>query len=718
MRATLFMLTLVSAASTAAAQLVVEQSWTAEQLFAASRSSGLMVDDGRITLEDRVLVEDDGPACGYSSNPSAAEVLSEGIVLRKTLVVDRLPARAAWVTALLYPENPPEPNNGRSVVFTVNGHEVKCEVRHFWTHAAVPPGVLKKGNNEVLVRVLEPDTRFKTWVALDENFAVGSETRVTHPNRSARSADGGKTFDDRRLGVNGAVDGEYSVRLALQSYRAEGWMESPVVDMAQDTTLDALLLPVEVKTVSLDLRKDVPRGTGLALEVRTGPSFAPTSPSWSPWQPTNGSLVAAQIRGRFLQFRMKATSPAGDLTPAVLGARVRSDYAMKGIPSAIEYRSVSTTRYPTIRSSFPFEYEDPTFPRLREFRKAMRLDSVVGGARTELETMLRIKGWVARQWVWHLLKPEQNIVEWDAPLIMTPGTDGAVEGGFCLHYAVVLMQALQSFGISARIVSVDYSLWGGHEVVEAWSNQYGKWIFLDADLDTYFVDRATGVPLNVLEMHDMFVRGYFPGEVLDRDSWSREDLARRAQAKGDSLPVIAVLGGNANSGTLKSYEWWNPPVELSAYCGGYGPLVMGFLRYMPRGNYLSKPRPIPVNHGRTHWGWTGYRCWYDPQTPRTYEHEVFTNRASDLYWNLYQIDFSASEVKSGLLQFDMDTNAPSLREFEVTVNGTRSRTTGTSFDVTLERGLNRVEMRTVDVMGAKGAPSVFECIFIPRGEQN
>lgn len=182
--------------------------------------------------------------------------------------------------------------------------------------------------------------------------------------------------------------------------------------------------------------------------------------------------------------------------------------------------------------------------------------------------------------------------------------------------------------------------------------------------------------------------------------------------------MIAVLGGNANRGALKTYEWWNPPVELSAYCGGYGPLVMGFLRYMPRADYLSKPRPIAVNHGRTHWGWTGYRCWYDPQTPRTFEHEVFTNRASDFYWNLYQIDFRTSEVKSGQLHFDMETNAPSIREFEVTINGISTRTKGPSFDVALERGLNRVEMRTVDVMGAKGAPSVFECTFIPRGEQN
>jgi hypothetical protein len=281
--------------------------------------------------------------------------------------------------------------------------------------------------------------------------------------------------------------------------------------------------------------------------------------------------------------------------------------------------------------------------------------------------------------------------------------------------SIVLMQALQSFGIPARIVSVDYSLWGGHEVVEAWSTQFGKWIFLDANFDTYFTDRGSGLPLNVLDMHSMFVREYFPGETIDRDSWSRESLAARAKVLGDSLPVAVVVGGHADGGRLKTYEWWNPPVELSPYCGGYGPLVMGFLRYMPRSNYLSKPRPIPVNHGRTHWGWTGYVNWYDRQTPRAPEHGVFTSRPSDLYWNLYQIDFRVSEAGPGRLRFQMETNAPHLREFDVSVNGATMTTKEPLIEAALVAGLNTIEMRTVDVMGRRGTPSMFQCTYTPKG---
>ena len=690
--------------------------WEAGELFRAGCSSRMVLDGGAIRLEGNILIEDDAPGCGYSADPSSVEILKEGIVLKKTLVLVQLPSRAAYVVAMFYPDNPPAPNNGRHVIFTVNGHDVVWEMKHFWSHAPVPAEFLKEGDNEILVRVQEPDTRFRTWVALDQNFTIGSATRVHHPNRSARSSDGGITWDDRHLGVNGKADGEYSIRLNLEAYQPEGWVESPVVDLAENSNVEALQLPVTIKDVALDIDRETPEGTSVGLEVRTGPTLLPDDKGWSGWVSSTGGI--SDIKGRYLQFRLRCASSVSDRSPLIAGARLRSIYQVDRAGDLSEYRSVSSKRFPLIRSSFPFEYERPTFDRVKKFRSRMKLDRVVGDARTEFEKMLRIKGWVAKQWNWHLLKPEQDIMEWDANRIMTPGANGTVEGGFCLHYAIVLMQALQSFGFPARVVSVDYSVWGGHEVVEVWSNDYGKWIFLDANFDTYFADPTTGIPLSVLEMHNLFVKAYFGAETINRDSWSREDLVRRAHERRDTSLVIAVLGGNANSGKLTSYQWWNPPLELSPYCGGYGPLVMGYLRYMPRGNYLSKPTPVPVNHGRTHWGWTGYYCWYDPQTPRSLEHSIFTNRVTDLYGNLNQIDFRATVVRSGLLRFTMVSNSPDFREYVVTVNGKATRTKSHSFEATLERGLNRVEMRITDSMGNMGAMSSFGCTYIPQAEQN
>jgi hypothetical protein len=47
-------------------------------------------------------------------------------------------------------------------------------------------------------------------------------------------------------------------------------------------------------------------------------------------------------------------------------------------------------------------------------------------------------------------------------------------GGFCAQYAFVLVQALQSFGQPARVVTIDE-----HEVVEAWLPDQRRWTMLD-----------------------------------------------------------------------------------------------------------------------------------------------------------------------------------------------------------------------------------------------
>src|SRR5690606_331251 len=109
----------------------------------------------------------------------------------------------------------------------------------------------------------------------------------------------------------------------------------------------------------------------------------------------------------------------------------------------------------------------------------------------------------------------------------------------------------------------------------------------------------------VLELHNIFLKEYYPDSVLNRDDWARENFVKKAEKIGKNVPVICEIGGGANSGTLKEYQWWLPTVELYAYSPGLGFLNAGFLHYMPRSNFLSQPYPIPVNEGRTHWPWTG-----------------------------------------------------------------------------------------------------------------
>ncbi len=685
--------------------------WQAKELFDQSTSQRLMYSSGQITLENSILIEDDGPACGYSSNPSALEIIDKTILIKKILHLDAAPVNVAYIAMLVYPEYPPEPNNGRHLVFKINGHEIIYEVNHFWTNVPVPAEYLKRGDNEIIISVLEPDTKFKTWVALKENFKIGSLDRHTPPNRSFRSLDQGMTWTNQ-LGINGEAVGEYSVRLKLTDYFPEGWLVSPVIDLAKNSNWHHLLRKVKIRKLRLEFDLE-PKNAKVDIHYRSGSSHFFNEADWSDWKKLDkGTIGATNIDGRFFQLKMVMKKQLPNETPVLKKVRIQSEYELlDDTPSSLEV--IHYENRPTISSSFPFEYEKPSNIILQELRKKYDLDSVVKGTENEFQKIVKLKSWVSSQWKWHLLPPEIDFSRWNALDILSVGPDGRIQGGYCLHYAIVLMQALQSFGIPARIVNANYSVWGGHEMTEVWSNDFGKWVLMDPNYDTYFISTDTGVPLNLLELHKNFLDIYYPGEILDRNNWPRRDMVSRAARVGKPKNISCIVGGHANLGTLTDYQWWMPDEHLTEYGGGYGLLNAAFIRYLPRSNYLEKPYPVPINHGRTHWGWTGYYCWYDQQTPRTVEHDLFTNRVNDLYWNLNEVDFSAEILSKDQLKIRMTTNSPYFKYYELEVNDNLTFLKENCFILNLNPGLNTLKMRVVDEMNNKGALSVLKVNVAP-----
>ena len=69
----------------------MQRQWSAEELFQLGTSHQVMADSDGATLSDQVLIEDDAPACGYTVEADVTEILEAGVVLKKTLVVGRLP---------------------------------------------------------------------------------------------------------------------------------------------------------------------------------------------------------------------------------------------------------------------------------------------------------------------------------------------------------------------------------------------------------------------------------------------------------------------------------------------------------------------------------------------------------------------------------------------------------------------------------------------------
>jgi hypothetical protein len=179
----------------------------------------------------------------------------------------------------------------------------------------------------------------------------------------------------------------------------------------------------------------------------------------------------------------------------------------------------------------------------------------------------------------------------------------------------------------------------------------------------------------------------------------------------NDLPIAMEVGGNAYSGQInKDYVWWKATFNKSnpGYSGGYGFYNTAEVRWLPRSNWLSQKLPLPVTHGRTHWGWDGYYAWTDDQTPETPEHRYFVRREIDMYARLCSVDFSVIQISEGLLKINMATDTPGFKHFEITVNKDIIYENTPSVLVKIASGVNTIEIKSVDVLGNQGSKSMLK----------
>ncbi len=219
-----------------------------------------------IVLNDMLLVEDDAPAIGRpqgAEDRSWFEKLQEGVMARKDLVLDDPRAIAAY---LIFNGREMD-DNDHALHVSINGHHLirppskiaHPSARHYyttdwggshfdnWFVVAVPVGALRQGTNEFVLWAESEETSWEIMVAADGEYKRGSETRLCHPDRSAKSRDGGRTWDFEHLGWKDEIDGEYTIRLSLDRSVPQGTFVSPVIDLAtgEDTKRIAKLLDIE-----------------------------------------------------------------------------------------------------------------------------------------------------------------------------------------------------------------------------------------------------------------------------------------------------------------------------------------------------------------------------------------------------------------------------------------------------------------------------------------
>ncbi len=100
---------LLAAGAPAAMELsvnTVTRRWNHEELYDQGARRGVAASVEGLVLDTGILVEDDAPACGFSNVSGSENILRPGIVLRKTLLVDRWPVGGAEIVMPVYPVQP------------------------------------------------------------------------------------------------------------------------------------------------------------------------------------------------------------------------------------------------------------------------------------------------------------------------------------------------------------------------------------------------------------------------------------------------------------------------------------------------------------------------------------------------------------------------------------------------------------------------------------
>ena len=668
-----------------------------------------------IALNNMDLIEDDAPATGQPEghefrSSSWIEDLSDGTVIRKTLMLDD---PRAYSGRLVF-HAIETPGNTATLHIELNGIPIDRPASQYaqplalqynlgwdrWFYVDIPVGALHKGTNDVIMKADSDSTAWRIMIALEEEFARGSLTRRHHPNRSFKSDDGGTTWRDRGLGSDNSVDGEYSIRFSLDRYVPRGEYISPVIDLVDGDAVLKHRATIESLKITADIAE--PDNTDATVYIRTSSDPRLDSSSWTQFRSLAEGENGVTPDQRYIQLKAVLETADPLSTPEIRAIRIQARWNREtsGPDNGIRASVISNG---IIRpSSYPFAYEDLSHPGLTTYRENHRLDSIVAGAVSEFYTMMRLLNWAYRipvssepySWDWNKVTVI-NRDEDGMPRLQSEYT-GRRRDAMCLYSNQALIGALLSMGYQARHINIHSEGISGHEVTEVWSDDFNKWIYMDATRDYYYYDIDTGTPLNLLEIHNLLAAG-----MPEAEDWRRPF----APVSGPETAAHIKVGMRQGINQYSIEDHGRHILE-----------TMGHFRIIPRNDFLSNPLPVPVHTGNTMWGWDGFLNWYDDIFPRRYEYQRYTNRPMDFYDPLNQSCIRLVETgEQGVLTVQMETFTPGgFDTYLVRKNDSEwIEQSGDEWLWTLMPGLNSLEVRSRNVLGVTGPVSNVRVTFNP-----
>ena len=317
--------------------------------------------------------------------------------------------------------------------------------------------------------------------------------------------------------------------------------------------------------------------------------------------------------------------------------------------------------------------EDYHNPRLKRLRDEYGLEKVIAGEPNEFRKLLMLRHWVHTRWPIDNDQKEGG----DAFAILEKAKTGA--GFHCSHSLTVQHAVMVSMGYVARDLGVDrnHEDMGRsihHGVNEVWSNDYAKWVLLDAKYDIHF--ERDGIPLSALELHEAVRadggKGIVKMQGIDR---------RQATMEKPDAP----------EGTIRSY-WWasyylrpNPFTEPH-WSGGSRLLILDNDAFRNTTWY----RMGGSGKLAKHWAYAASAF-------------IPTRNRHEIEWTPGVPELRAQQIAPAELELRLRSATPNFKTYLSRVNGGPWEPfSGDRTRWTLRTGENRFEARTRNLAGVEG----------------
>jgi len=679
--------------------------------------------DKAFRLNDLVLFEDDAPAIGKprgATDRSWFERLRKGLRIRKEFDLEDARAFSGYLVF----NGLEAVNNEVPLRIGINGVEFLRPASKYahpfareyytrewtshadfdnWFRVEIPVGALRKGRNEIHLWAESENPSWEIMVASDKEYAMGSATRLGHPNKSAKSRDGGKTWDYDRLGWKDEIDGEYVVRLSLDRHVSEGAYLSPVIDLAEAPGTETIKRRLDLEEAKVDWDVELPEGTSAEIFAQCGLDPVPGSSGWGEPESVPGlSKTWTFPRGRYLQFKVILKTDDPLATPAFKGVSIETRTASPAHETGAFARIVESRNPEIVRPSVAFTHED--FSKLEHWKKKFDLEHVVAGAATEFEKQLRLM-----RWAYEIPIKGLDPYHWsydDLPILKKDARGGILKDtafqekgrrreGHCLDCNLTLIGACLAMGYPARWVNIATMSTYGHEVAEVWSNDFDKWIFLDATRDYFIFDPETGIPMSLVEINERLA------EIIPRPVTWEDPLKGMIPDASLAEKVRVAYREGRNKFPVKD-KTQGPEILL----------LMGHLSLVLRNDFASRATPVPWRLS-SNWGGPLFYGFFAEKFPRKREYALHTERRQDFSPPLNRTRITLTETETpGTLRVDADTETPFFSAFLVRIDGAGGvEIPSTSFPWPLHEGLNTIAIRARNSAGIAGAPSTMSVVL-------